>query len=71
MAWKCKECGSTNFKMSEIMEAEFKVIFDENGVEEKRQEISCDKEERLRCANCGNIGNIFNFIEDIAEWEED
>lgn len=69
--WKCKRCGCTKFKITEIRETEFEVTFDKDGIEDESKEIGSYTKETLECANCGNSGSIFHFIEDIAEWEED
>ena len=69
--WRCKECGSTKFKITEIRETEFEVTFDKEGIEDESKEIDSDAREALECINCGNSGSIFHFIEDIAEWVEE
>lgn len=69
--WKCKKCGSTNFKKTEIIERETRVSFDEDGFDEELKELYEDSKERIECENCGNTGNIFNEIESIAEWVEE
>lgn len=69
--WKCKECGCTKFKITEVTEAEREVVFDEDGIEDESEEIYSNTRETLECANCGNSGSIFHFIEDIAEWVEE
>lgn len=68
--WKCKKCGCSKFKIIEIKETEFEVVFDKDGIEDESKEIDSNTRETLECVNCGNSGSIFHFIEDIAEWEE-
>ena len=69
--WRCKKCGCSKFKITEIIEIEREVVFDKDGIEDESKEIDSDAKETLECINCGNSGSIFHFIEDIAEWEED
>lgn len=69
--WKCKECGCTKFKITEVTETEMEVVFDKDGVEDETKEIDSNIKKTLECANCGNSGSIFHFIEDIAYWVEE
>ena len=69
--WRCKECGCTKFKITEIIEIEREVVFDKDGIEDESKEIDSTERQTLECANCGNSGSIFHFIEDIAYWVEE
>lgn len=65
MVWRCKVCGSEEFKISVVGTIEkYGVIFDKNGeVEDYKYADATNTTETLECTNCGNTGD---FIDEIA-----
>ncbi|WP_330111793.1 hypothetical protein VSU16_03315 [Cetobacterium somerae] len=74
MSWKCKKCGCSNFKETQIEETITTGIeFDKDGYKTmnyENEKTDSHITEDLECANCGNSASIFGAIEDIAGWEE-
>ena len=70
MAWKCKKCGSKKFLKTTTTVTQELVNFDEDGIEDKAEEISFNIQTLLKCAECKNLATIFGSIEDISNWEE-
>lgn len=69
--WRCKVCGGENFEKTVETTEKFIVMFDSNGVEDGEMLIDDFSEKSLKCTVCGNSASIFNFIEDIANWEDE
>lgn len=65
--WKCKECGCTNFKLGigGYVEVDFNRIGMKKIYETTLEIIN---EEYVECCRCENNGN---YIQDIANWEEE
>ena len=65
--WKCKECGCTNFKLGigGYVEVDFNRIGMKKIYETTLEIIN---EEYVECCRCENNGN---YIQDIADWEEE
>lgn len=65
--WKCKECGSTKFKVgvSAYVNANFNIIGMKK-IDETSFEIIA--EENVECCECENDGQ---YIQHIADWVED
>ena len=65
--WKCKKCGCPNFRMGigGYVEVDFNRIGMKKIYETTLEIIN---EECVECCRCGNNGN---YIQDIADWEEE
>ncbi|WP_338950844.1 hypothetical protein KSU02_08895 [Fusobacterium nucleatum] len=64
--WKCKKCRGTTFQ-EQILGGYQTSFFDKNGDVEEIQDQDLDYGD-VSCCNCGNNGD---FIQDIADWEEE
>ena len=65
--WKCKKCGGTDFKLriTGYVDADF----DKDGMGEIcEMTLEIIEEEYVECCKCENNGN---YIQDIADWEEE
>ena len=65
--WKCKECGGTDFKLG--ISGYVDAYFDKDGMcEICEMTLETIEEECVECCKCENNGN---YIQDIADWEEE
>ncbi|MGL5935357.1 MAG: hypothetical protein ACRCZI_07010 [Cetobacterium sp.] len=70
MAWRCKECGSSNFVKTLKETILVEVEFYKEGYECEEKVIDSNICENLMCKDCGNQSSIFCQIDDIAEWSD-
>ncbi|MFC2422539.1 hypothetical protein [Fusobacterium polymorphum] len=65
--WKCKKCGCLNFRKA--ISGYVDVDFDKDEEEEIYEDtLEITNEEYIECCKCGNNSN---YIQNIADWEEE